>query len=130
MIIHKARKQQNGFFSSCTTSLSALESDLYLGNVGSCTLFATETFNIRTIRAHSHFQVEDKILFLAGTEFETKFQLHSVPDLRHRSPVLKTSATRSARTIIRRYEKFEQHELSIILSFLKRMHSYIRQTAA
>lgn len=68
-------------FSSCTTSLSVLESDLYLGNVGTRTLFSIETTNARTIRAHSHFKVEDEILLLPGTVFEVKSRLNPAPDL-------------------------------------------------
>ncbi|CAF1064493.1 unnamed protein product [Adineta ricciae] len=60
--------------SSCTTSLSVLKSDLYLSNVGTCTFFAIDTFNVRTIRAHSHFQVVDEILFLLDTHFKIKSQ--------------------------------------------------------
>lgn len=68
-------------FSSCTTSLNVLESDLYLGNIGTRTLFSIETYNGRTIRAHSHFQVEDEILLLPGTLFEVKSRLNPAPDL-------------------------------------------------
>jgi len=68
-------------FSSCTTSLSVLESDLYLGNVGTRTLFSIETINGRTIRSHSHFTTEDEILLLPGTYFEVKSRLNPAPDL-------------------------------------------------
>jgi hypothetical protein len=68
-------------FSSCTSSLNVLESDLYLGSVGTRTLFSIETMNGRTIRAHSHFQVEDEILLLPGTHFEVKSRLNPAPDL-------------------------------------------------
>jgi hypothetical protein len=68
-------------FSSCTTSLSVLQSDLYLGNSGTRTLFSIEIFNGRTIRAHSHFQIEDEILLLPGTFFEVKSRLNPAPDL-------------------------------------------------
>lgn len=68
-------------FSSCTTSLSVLESDLYLGNTGIRTLFSIETFNARSIRTHSHFQAEDEILLLPGTYFEVISQLKSSSDL-------------------------------------------------
>ncbi|CAF3797369.1 unnamed protein product [Rotaria sp. Silwood1] len=68
-------------FSSCTTSLSVLESDLYLGNVGTRTLFSIETINGRTIRSHSHFTTEDEILLLPGTFLEVKSQLNPAPDL-------------------------------------------------
>jgi hypothetical protein len=68
-------------FSSCTSSLNVLESDLYLGSVGTRTLFSIETMNGRTIRAHSHFQVEDEILLLPGTFFDIKSRLNPAPDL-------------------------------------------------
>ena len=68
-------------FSSCTTSLSVLESDLYLGNVGTRTLFSIETINGRTVRSHSHFVTEDEILLLPGTFFEVKSRLNPAPDL-------------------------------------------------
>jgi hypothetical protein len=68
-------------FSSCTTSLSVLESDLYLGNTGTRTLFSIETINARTVRSHSHFTTEDEILLLPGTFFEVKSRLNPAPDL-------------------------------------------------
>jgi hypothetical protein len=68
-------------FSSCTTSLSVLESDLYLGKTGTRTLFSIEVFNARTIRAHSHFVTEDEILLLPGTYFEVKSRLNPAPGL-------------------------------------------------
>ena len=68
-------------FSSCTTSLKVLESDLYLGNTGTRTLFSIEAINGRSVRSHSHFQVEDEILLLPGTYFEVKSQFNPAPDL-------------------------------------------------
>jgi hypothetical protein len=68
-------------FSSCTTSLDVLESDLYLGHTGTRTLFSIETFNGRSIQAHSHFKTEDEILLLPGTHFEVISQLKSSSDL-------------------------------------------------
>jgi hypothetical protein len=68
-------------FSSCTTSLSVLESELYLGNTGARTPFSIETFSGRTIRAHSHFTAEDEILLLPGTFFEVKSRFNPAPDL-------------------------------------------------
>ena len=68
-------------FSSCTTSLKVLESDMYLGQAGVRTLFSIETFNGRTIRSHSHFQVEEEVLILPGTYFEVKSQLNPAPGL-------------------------------------------------
>jgi hypothetical protein len=68
-------------FSSCSASLSVLESDLYLGNVGTRTLFSIDALNGRNIQAHSQFQVEDEILLLPGTYFEVKSRLNPAPDL-------------------------------------------------
>ena len=68
-------------FSSCTTSLNVLESELYLGNTGTRTLFSIETINARTIRSHSHFTAEDEILLLPGTFFEVKSRLNPGNDL-------------------------------------------------
>jgi hypothetical protein len=68
-------------FSSCTKSLDVLESQLYLGHTDTRTLFSIETFNARSIRAHSHFKTEDEILLLPGTYLEVKSQLKSSADL-------------------------------------------------
>ncbi|CAF0742866.1 unnamed protein product [Adineta steineri] len=68
-------------FSSCTTSLNVLESDLYLGNVGKRTLFSIEPLNGRTIRAHSRFKTEDEIILLPGTYLEVVSCLNPAPDL-------------------------------------------------
>jgi hypothetical protein len=68
-------------FSSCTASLNVLESDLYLGNAGTRTLFSIEIMNARTIRSHSHFTTEDEILLLPGTFFEVRSRLNPAPDL-------------------------------------------------
>jgi hypothetical protein len=68
-------------FSSCTTSLTVLENNIYLANVGERTLFSVEAINGRTIRAHSHFDDEDEILLLPGTYMEVQSQLSPAPDL-------------------------------------------------
>ena len=68
-------------FSSCTRSLSVLESELYLGNAGTRTLFSIETINARTIHSHSHFTTEDEILLLPGTFFEVRSRLNPATDL-------------------------------------------------
>lgn len=68
-------------FSSCTTSLKVLESDLYLGNTGMRTLLSIETFNARSISAHSNFTAEDEILLLPGTFLEVKSQFNPAEDL-------------------------------------------------
>lgn len=68
-------------FSSCTASLVVLESDIYLGNTGTRTLFSIETFNARSIRTHSYFKAEDEILLLPGSCFEVISLLKSSSDL-------------------------------------------------
>ncbi|CAF2383766.1 unnamed protein product [Rotaria sp. Silwood2] len=68
-------------FSSCTTQLTVLENNMYLGNSGDRTLFSVEAINGRTIRNHSHFVTEDEILLLPGTYMIVQSQLNPAPDL-------------------------------------------------
>jgi hypothetical protein len=68
-------------FSSCTTSLTVLENNVYLGNLGERTLFSVEAINGRIIRAHSHFDFEDEIILLPGTYMEVQSQLSPAPGL-------------------------------------------------
>lgn len=68
-------------FSSCTTTLTVLENNRYLGNIGERTLFSIEVFNARNVRAHSHFAIEDELLLLPGTYMEVQSQLNPAPDL-------------------------------------------------
>ena len=68
-------------FSSCTTELTVLENNMYLGNVGDRTLFSVEVINGRTIRAHSHFVTEDEILLLPGTHMIVQSQFSPAPNL-------------------------------------------------
>jgi hypothetical protein len=68
-------------FSSCTTELTVLENNMYLGNTGSRTLFSVEVINGRTARAHSHFVTEDEILLLPGTHMIVQSQFSPAPDL-------------------------------------------------
>lgn len=68
-------------FSSTTTTLTVLESDLYLGTEGERTLFSIEILNGRSIRAHSHFDTEDEILLLPGTYMEVQSQFIPAPNL-------------------------------------------------
>ena len=69
-------------FSSCTITLNVLENDIYLGHVGSRTLFSIEAFNGRNIRHHSHFGDEDEVLLLPGTQVEIVSQIKPGDDLR------------------------------------------------
>jgi hypothetical protein len=68
-------------FSSCTTELTVLESNMYLGTTGERTLFSVEVFNGRTVRAHSHFVTEDEILVLPGTLMEVQSIFSPAADL-------------------------------------------------
>jgi hypothetical protein len=68
-------------FSSCTTTMTVLDSNIYLGNTGPRTLFSVEAINGRTIGAHSHFIDEDEILLLPGTRMVVQSQLSPAPDL-------------------------------------------------
>ncbi|CAM4970481.1 unnamed protein product [Rotaria socialis] len=68
-------------FSSCTSALTVLENNIYLGNTGARTLLSVEVINGRTIRAHSHFATEDEILLLPGTRMVVQSQLNPAPDL-------------------------------------------------
>jgi len=68
-------------FSSCTTTMTVLNSSMYLGNRGSRTLFSIETINSRTIRAHSHYEGEDEVLLLPGTTMVVQSKLNPAPDL-------------------------------------------------
>ena len=68
-------------FSSCTTELTVLENNMYLGTTGERTLFSVEAINGRTIRAHSHFITEDEILLLPGTHMEVQSLFSPASDL-------------------------------------------------
>jgi hypothetical protein len=68
-------------FSSCTTELTVLENNMYLGNAGNRTLFSVEAINGRTVRAHSHFVTEDEILLLPGTYMIVQSQFSPAPNL-------------------------------------------------
>ena len=68
-------------FSSCTTTMTVLNNNMYLGNSGSRTLFSIETINGRIVRAHSHYEGEDEILLLPGTSMIVQSQFNPAPDL-------------------------------------------------
>jgi len=67
--------------SLATTSLPALENNLYLGSGGQRTLFSVEIFNGRNIRNHSHFNAAKEILLLPGTYMEVASRFSPVPYL-------------------------------------------------
>ena len=52
--------------SSCSSSISVLESSQYAGTTGSRTMFSVETNNGKLIKPHSYFKHEDEILLSPG----------------------------------------------------------------
>ncbi|CAF4225620.1 unnamed protein product, partial [Adineta steineri] len=68
-------------FSSCTTEMTVLENDMYLGQEGDRTLFSVEAINGRTIKAHSHFITEDEIVLMPGTHMIVQSQLSPAANL-------------------------------------------------
>ncbi|CAM4752882.1 unnamed protein product [Rotaria magnacalcarata] len=57
-------------FSSCTTSIGVLKSDLFLGKTGIRTMFSLQCKSARDIRKHSFFPTEDEVLLMAATQFK------------------------------------------------------------
>jgi hypothetical protein len=57
-------------FSSCTTDLSVLQSELFLGKKGARTMFTIKCESVRDIRKHSYYSSEDEMLLLAATQFK------------------------------------------------------------
>jgi len=68
-------------FSSCTSELSVLENNMYLGHTGERTLFSIEILNGRSIRSHSHFVNENEILLFPGTQMIVQSLLTPAPNL-------------------------------------------------
>ena len=68
-------------FTSCTTELTVLENNMYLGDTGERTLFSVESINGRSVRAHSHFITEDEVLLLPGTHMIVQSQFSPGADL-------------------------------------------------
>ncbi|CAF1350425.1 unnamed protein product [Adineta steineri] len=68
-------------FSSCTTEMTVLENNMYLGQEGDRTLFSVEAMNGRTIKAHSHFVTEDEIVLMSGTHMIVQSQLSPAANL-------------------------------------------------
>ncbi|CAF3982810.1 unnamed protein product, partial [Adineta steineri] len=56
--------------SSCSSSISVLESSQYAGTSGARTMFSIETNSGRLIRPHSYFKHEDEILLPPGIYLE------------------------------------------------------------
>ncbi|CAF4862225.1 unnamed protein product, partial [Rotaria sp. Silwood1] len=68
-------------FSSCTASMSALESPNYLGKSGARTMFSIQTSSGKDIRAHSYFENEDEILLPPGIYLKVIDSLDPAEDL-------------------------------------------------
>ena len=56
--------------SSCSSSISVLESSQYAGTSGTRTMFSIESDNGKLIRSHSYFKHEDEILLPPGIYLE------------------------------------------------------------
>ncbi len=83
--------------SSCTSSISVLESSQYAGKSGTRTMFSIETNNGKLIRPHSYFQQEDEILLPPGIHLQVVDKFNSadglnIIHLREISPPYKTLA--------------------------------------
>ncbi|CAF1644155.1 unnamed protein product [Rotaria magnacalcarata] len=63
-------------FSSCTTSISVLESDLFLGKTGTRTMFTLHCKSARDISKHSWNSIEDEVLLMAATQFKVTGSLN------------------------------------------------------
>ncbi|CAF3476061.1 unnamed protein product [Rotaria socialis] len=59
-------------FSSCSTSINVLRSDLFLGATGTRTIFTIECYSGKDIQKHSYYSVEDEILLPTATQFIVK----------------------------------------------------------
>lgn len=59
-------------FTSCTTSINVLKSELFLGKTGQRTMFTIETESAVDIRNHSYYPAEDEVLLLPARQFEVR----------------------------------------------------------
>lgn len=57
-------------FSSCTTSIGVLQSELFMGKTGRRTMFTLQCRSARDIRKHSFYTTENEVLLLAATQFK------------------------------------------------------------
>ncbi|CAF1306604.1 unnamed protein product [Rotaria sp. Silwood1] len=64
-------------FSSCTSSVEVLESEMFLGQTGTRTLFQIDCHTGKNIKNHSFMSKEDEILLLPARQFEVKSCLNS-----------------------------------------------------
>ncbi|CAF3710597.1 unnamed protein product [Rotaria socialis] len=68
-------------FSSCTSTMTALESNMRLNTADTRTLLSIEAINGRMISAHSHSVIEDEILLFPGTHVAVQSQMSTIPNL-------------------------------------------------
>lgn len=68
-------------FSSCTTSLSVLQSDQFVGDHGTRTIFSIEALNGKSIRGYSIYNNEDEVLLLPGTYLKVMGEIRPGSDL-------------------------------------------------
>ncbi|CAF3442033.1 unnamed protein product [Rotaria sp. Silwood1] len=64
-------------FSSCTSSIKVLESEVFFGKTGTRTLFQIDCYTGKDIKNHSFIQQEDEILLLPARQFVVKSCLDS-----------------------------------------------------
>ena len=64
-------------FSSCTTSIKAVEKQAFLGTTGTRTLFKIGCYSGKDIHQHSAFPKEYEFLLLAATEFRIVASFHT-----------------------------------------------------
>ncbi|CAF1474014.1 unnamed protein product [Adineta ricciae] len=57
-------------FSSCTTTMDALENDQFLGSTGTRTFFSIECKSGKDIQQHSQYKTENEILLLPARQFQ------------------------------------------------------------
>jgi len=59
-------------FSSCTSSLKALQSEQFLGKTGIRTMFVIECYSGKDIQQHSYFEAENEYVLPAARQFKVK----------------------------------------------------------
>jgi hypothetical protein len=59
-------------FSSCTTSVDVLDSEIFLGKTGRRTMFTLQCKSAKDISQHSFYPAEDEVLLMAATHFKVK----------------------------------------------------------
>ncbi len=68
-------------FSSCTSTMHVLQTEVFLGQTGARTLFTIECDSGKDIGKHSYFSMEDEILLPAATQFKVVSCLKQGHDL-------------------------------------------------